>query len=125
EHGSLGFEIVGQRTVGDGDVGHQTGRGWRDRECTRNADDGFGIWILANPQSRIAKSRRYFFAAFSSSPSAITRTFRLVVTSRCSLIGTVNSPSFLIGSCSAILRLSISKPFASSACAMSAVVTEP
>ena len=41
------------------------------------------------------------------------------------LTGTVTSPSALIGSASVILRLSISNPFAASAVAMSAEVTDP
>src|SRR5258706_8938266 len=140
EHGSLGFEIVWQRTFCDGGVRHRReagrneslaeGAGCGKSEVRRLKSEGRSL--KTETKSERAANRPnlglqtpdllYFF---SSPPSAITRTFSCVVTSRCSFTGTLNSPSFLIGSCSTSLRLSRSKPFAASACTLSPVVTEP
>src|SRR5207249_11635812 len=95
EHRPLGFEVVRQRALGDSDVRHPAGAGWTNRECS----------------SRTGVDRH---ALVFSTASATTRTFTVAVTSRCSLIGTSYSPSFLIGSCSSILRPSWSNPQACS-----------
>jgi hypothetical protein len=71
------------------------------------------------PEPAGSGPRRYSTASFS-----IT-TLRCAVTSLCNLIGTVNSPRALSGSCTWIFRRSISKPFLPSASAISPEVTEP
>src|ERR1700684_2188614 len=57
--------------------------------------------------------------------SALTSTLRLASTSGCSLTGTVNSPSCLIGSARWILRRSTANPFSRSPRSISILVTEP
>lgn len=57
--------------------------------------------------------------------SFFTASFTLAVTSRCSFSGTSYSPITLIGSVSAIFRLSMVKPCAASDSEMSDEVTEP
>src|SRR5215472_5476005 len=64
-------------------------------------------------------------AAYSAAVSFSMTTLKCAVTSLCSFRGTVNSPRVLSGSCSWILRRSISNPFLPSASAMSPDVTEP
>ncbi len=75
--------------------------------------------MIESPNYRVPQSpNRYAL-------SATTLTLTCAVTSRWIFTGTVVSPSAFNGSCSWIFRLSISKPFACSACAISADVTEP
>jgi hypothetical protein len=62
--------------------------------------------------------------SYSAASFSIT-TFRCAVTSLCSLMGMVNSPSVRSDSCNWILRRSTLKPFFSSASATSLEVTEP
>ena len=57
--------------------------------------------------------------------SLTTTTLTCAATSRCSLIGTLDSPSCLIGSASWIFRRSISRPFDARPSAISADVTDP
>src|SRR5207244_11573712 len=71
------------------------------------------------PARKSVLSWNYSTASFSM------MTFKCVVTSLCSRIGTVNSPSVLSGSWSWILRRSRSKLFLASASAISPDVTDP
>src|SRR5271157_901041 len=64
-------------------------------------------------------------AASSATASFFTTAFTVTVTSRCSFTGTLNSPTVFSGTSRSILRRSMVKPLASSACAMSDDVTEP
>jgi len=74
--------------------------------------------------SRRARVPAPLILVYASASFSIT-TLRCVVTSLCSLMGTVNSPRVRSASCNWILRRSRVKPFFSRESAMSLEVTDP
>src|ERR1017187_9016959 len=99
----------------------------RQRPARRPAFYVFRQKLLTETQdyaSALAASSTATGAA--SAPASLpTVTFTVTVTSLCSLTGTLNSPTVFNGTSRSILRRSMVKPLASSACAMSDEVTEP
>ena len=92
---------------------------------TARRDRGYACTRMQRRGSRHRPSEAIQRVGRTDQPSLVTSTFSLADTSGCSLTCTSCSPSFLIGSSSWTLRLSISTPLPFRKSAMSPEVTEP